>query len=109
MIDARGSHDFFITTSSQIDAAASNKFFIFPSPNDGQFTVSYYNETGTNTSRTITVFDSKGAKVYNSKFPVSGAYTLLSVNIKPAQRGVYYVVIGDAAGKKLAEGKILIH
>jgi Sortilin, neurotensin receptor 3,/Secretion system C-terminal sorting domain len=92
-----------------IDAAASNKFFIFPSPNDGQFTVSYYNETGTNTSRTITVFDSKGAKVYNSKFPVAGPYTLLSVNIKSAQRGVYYVVIGDAAGKKLAEGKVLIH
>jgi hypothetical protein len=40
---------------------------------------------------------------------VAGPYTLLSVDIKPAQKGVYYVVVGDAAGKKLAEGKVLVH
>ncbi len=91
-----------------IDAAVSNKLFIFPSPNNGQFTVSYYNNGGTSTSRIVTVFDSKGAKVYNAKFPVAGPYTLLSVNIRPAQSGVYYVVIGDATGKKLTEGKVLV-
>lgn len=92
-----------------IDAAASSKLFIFPSPNDGQFTVSYYNSAGASTSRTVTVFDSKGAKVYNAKFPVTGPYTLLSINIKPAQSGVYYIVVGDATGKKLADGRVLVH
>ncbi|MEI2737705.1 MAG: T9SS type A sorting domain-containing protein [Chitinophagaceae bacterium] len=92
-----------------IDAAISNKLFIFPSPNDGQFTVSYYNNGGASTSRTVTVYDSKGAKVYNAKFPVIGPYTLLSVNIKPAQSGIYYVLVGDAAGNKLGEGKVLVH
>lgn len=92
-----------------IDAAISNKLFIFPSPNDGQFTVSYYNNGGASTSRTVTVYDSKGAKVYNARFPVTGPYTLLSVNIKPAQSGIYYVLVGDAAGNKLAEGKVLVH
>ena len=103
-----------LTCSSQsqvviINASASDKLFIFPSPNDGQFTVSYYNNDGTSTSRTVTVYDSKGANVYNEKFPVTGPYTLLSVDIKPAQSGIYYVVIGDATGKKLAEGKVLVH
>ena len=60
-------------------------------------------------TRTVTVYDSKGANVYNEKFPVTGPYTLLSVDIKPAQSGIYYVVIGDATGKKLAEGKVLVH
>ena len=92
-----------------IDAAVSDKLFIFPSPNDGQFTVSYYNSAGGNTSRTVMVFDSKGAEVYNAKFPVAGPYTLLNINIKPAQSGIYYVVVGDAVGKKLAEGKVLVH
>ncbi len=92
-----------------INATASNKLFIFPSPNDGRFTVSYYNSTGVNTFRTITVFDAKGAKVYTNKLPVSGPYTLLSVDIKPKQSGIYFVILGDEAGKKLAQGKILVH
>jgi|CXWL01.1.fsa_nt_gi hypothetical protein len=92
-----------------INATVSGKLFIFPSPNDGQFTVSYYNNGGTSTSRTVTVYDSKGAKIYNAKFPVTGSYTLLGINIKPALSGIYYVVVADATGKKLAEGKILVH
>lgn len=92
-----------------IGAAASSKLFIFPSPNNGLFTVAYYNSNGTAAQRTVTVYDSKGARVYNARFPVTGPYTLLPIDITPAQRGMYIVVIGDAAGKKLVEGKILVH
>ncbi len=91
-----------------INAGVSNKLFIFPSPNDGRFTVSYYNNSGSNTFRTITVYDAKGALVYTNKLPVSGPYTLLSVDIRPKQSGIYVVVVGDEAGKKLAQGKILV-
>lgn len=92
-----------------IDATASSKLFIFPSPNNGQFSVSYYNTDGTATSRTVTVFDSKGANVYQARFQVTGPYTLLNVDIQSAQRGIYYVIVGDATGKKLAEGKVVVH
>ena len=92
-----------------ISATISNKLFIFPSPNDGKFTVSYYNNGGTGTSRTVTVHDSKGAKVYNATFPVSGPYTLLSINMTPALSGIYFVVVADANGKKLAEGKVMVN
>ena len=92
-----------------ISAAISNKVFIFPSPNDGQFTVSYYNNGGTSTTRTVTVFDSKGSKVYNAKFPIIGFYTLMSIDLRPAQRGIYYVVIGDDKGSQLANGKVMVN
>ncbi len=92
-----------------ISATVSTRLFIFPSPNDGRFTVSYYNTGGAGTSRSITIYDSKGAKVYNAKFPVIGPYTLLSIDLRPAQRGVYYVVVGDATGKKLSEGKVMVN
>jgi len=92
-----------------ISAAISNRVFIFPSPNDGQFTVSYYNLGGVSTTRTVTVYDSKGASIYNAKFPVTGFYTLLPVDIRPAQRGIYYVVIGDDAGKRMADGKVMVN
>jgi hypothetical protein len=91
-----------------IDAPVSSKLFIFPSPNNGRFTVSYYNAGGSSTSRTITVYDSRGSKVEYKKFTVSGPYTLLSIDVRPALKGVYYVVVGDANNKKLAEGKVMV-
>ena len=92
-----------------INAAASSRLFIFPSPNDGRFTVSYYNNSAVTTSRIVTVYDSKGAKIYTARFQINGPYTLLDINIQPALTGIYYVVVGDAMGKKMAEGKILVH
>lgn len=91
-----------------IDAPVSSRLFIFPSPNDGRFTVSYYNNGGNSTSRTVTIYDSRGSRVQHKKFTVAGAYTLLSIDLRPAQGGVYYVVVGDNAGKVLADGKVLV-
>jgi len=31
------------------------------------------------------------------------------IDIKPAMPGIYYVIIGDASGKKPSEGKVLVH
>lgn len=99
----------FCTSLSQIvtiDAAASSRLFIYPSPNDGRFTVSYYNNGGASTKRTIHIFDAKGGKVFSGQFPVSGLYTLVPINLERISRGIHIVVVGDAAGKRLAEGKV---
>jgi hypothetical protein len=89
-----------------ITADPSDRLFIFPSPNDGSFTVSYYNNGGASTKRTIVIFDSKGSQVHNGQFNISGAYTLIPINLKRANTGIYYVVVGDVNGKKLATGKV---
>ncbi|MBK9570066.1 MAG: T9SS type A sorting domain-containing protein [Chitinophagaceae bacterium] len=89
-----------------IGATVSSNLFIFPSPNDGNFTVSYYNADGASTQRKITIFDSKGAMVYNRQFNITGPYTLIPINLQNANRGIYYVVVGNATGKKLATGKV---
>ena len=89
-----------------ITATASSRLFIFPSPNDGQFQVSYYNESGQATRRVIAIFDSKGSLVFNRGFNVTGYYTLIPVDLRQANTGIYYVVVGDAQGRKMAEGKV---
>lgn len=93
----------------RISDSASSRLFIYPSPNDGQFTVAYYNSGGTNTQRTITVYDAQGRRMYNARVAVTGPYQLIPVNIKPAARGIYTVVVGDASGKKLADGKLAVY
>ncbi len=89
-----------------ITAGVSGNLFVFPSPNNGNFSVSYYNNGGAATQRTLAIFDSKGSMVFNKAFNISGPYTLLPVNLQRANTGIYYVVVGDANGKKLAEGKV---
>jgi len=89
-----------------VTAAVSDRLFIFPSPNDGNFSVSYYNAGGVTSNRQLAIFDSKGARVFQETFPISGPYTILPVDLRNAARGIYFVVIGDAAGKKLIEGKV---
>jgi hypothetical protein len=89
-----------------ITANVSSRLFIFPSPNDGNFTVSYYNAGGGNSSRQLVIFDAKGAVVFKRGFPIAGPYTLLPVDLSNAARGIYFVVVGDVAGNKLIEGKV---
>ncbi|MGZ8541802.1 MAG: reprolysin-like metallopeptidase [Chitinophagaceae bacterium] len=91
-----------------ITAAASTKLFMYPSPNDGRFTVSYYNSAGGNTRQSVIVYDAKGAKVYSKIFTFSGPYELHDIDIRGKAKGVYFVVIGDANGKKIIDGKVLV-
>jgi hypothetical protein len=90
----------------KITATPSDRLFIFPSPNDGRFTVAYYNDGGTSTKRTIAIFDSKGSLVYQAKFDIAGAYTLIPIDLRTHSTGIDLVVVGDANGKKLATGKV---
>ena len=92
-----------------ITAPPSQKLFIFPSPNDGRFTVSYYNAAGNSLNRNIVIYDSKGARVFQQKFSISGPYTLLKIDIRPAQKAIYYVVVLDEAGGKLIDGKVMVN
>src|SRR5690606_10119385 len=43
-----------------VSAAPSSQLYVYPSPNDGRFIVSYYNSTGGNTRQSVSVYDSKG-------------------------------------------------
>jgi len=91
-----------------ITAAASSRLFIFPTPNDGRFTVSYFNNGGASTQRNIVIYDSKGSQIYKRKFPITGLYTLINIDLRQVNRGIFYVVVGDVNGQKLAEGKVHI-
>ncbi len=91
-----------------ITGQPSTNLFIYPSPNNGQFKVSYYNSAGGNTKQTVIVYDAKGAKVYHKLFTFSGPYELHDIDLRGKAKGVYFVVIGDANGKKIIDGKVLI-
>jgi Metallo-peptidase family M12/Secretion system C-terminal sorting domain len=92
-----------------INAKPSSSLFIYPSPNDGRFTLSYYNAGGGNTRQSVTIYDSKGARVYVKVFTFSGTYELHDIDIRGRSKGVYFIVVGDANGKKIVDGKVLVN
>jgi hypothetical protein len=91
-----------------LTATVSDKLFIFPTPNDGRFTVSYYNNGNMATNRRIVIYATSGQKVYDRIFPITGSYTLLNIDLRYISpgRGIYYVMVGDANGTKLVDGKV---
>jgi hypothetical protein len=87
-------------------ALASERLFIYPSPNDGRFTVSYYNSGGASGQRWIRIYNGLGQGVFDRTFPISGTYTLIPIDLRHMARGVYYVVVGDGSGQRLTQGKV---
>jgi hypothetical protein len=88
--------------------SASSKLFIYPSPNNGQFNVAYYNAGGSATKQIVTIISSKGEKVYTKETTVNQAYQIIDVDLRRHGAGIYYVILSDANGKKIKTGEVLI-
>jgi hypothetical protein len=94
--------------SVTITDSASSKLFIYPSPNNGQFNVAYYNAGGGATKQVVTIMSSKGEKVYNKEVVINQAYQIIDVDLRRHAAGVYYVILSDGNGKKIKTGEVLV-
>lgn len=117
-LNALGSYTVTVTNASGLPCSktsnavvigdsASSRLFIFPSPNNGQFTVSYYNEAA-NDVYTLTITDGKGALVYQKTNAVASSYQMITVDIRRHGGGLYFVTLHNKAGKKIATGKVQV-
>ena len=91
----------------EISDSATTKMFIYPSPNNGQFKVSYYSP-GANVLNTLRIYDSKGSFVYTRSYVLTSAYQTMNVDMRRNSKGVYRVVLFDKANRKLAVGSVLL-
>jgi hypothetical protein len=87
--------------------SATTRLFIYPSPNEGQFSVVFYT-IGANARNTVTVYDSKGAQVFSRHYAIQSPYQRMDVDMRRHGKGVYRVVLHDRNGKKLGDGSVLI-
>lgn len=85
----------------------SNQLFVYPNPATGIFMVRYYSSTSS-ISRTLNVYDSKGALVYTNVFNVTRSYDQMLVNLNKAASGVYMVELKNSKGETIATSKLRI-
>ena len=97
-----------VPASITISDSASDKLWIFPSPNNGIFTISYYNPGGGITSQQVNIYDNMGRRVYSNIVAVSQAYQLIHVDMRNNSAGVYKVVMMDSGGKRVKTGTVVV-
>ncbi len=105
--DANGCAD--ISNVLRISDSVSSNLFIYPSPNNGNFTVAYYHSGGGNSVQQVMVYNAGGALVFQRSYKVAQPYQLHPVTVFSAARGVYMVIVKDGQGNQLASGKVLVH
>ncbi|MEP7256192.1 MAG: T9SS type A sorting domain-containing protein [Ferruginibacter sp.] len=94
-----------------IGDSASSTLFIYPSPNNGKFTISYYSpgaSSNTKTKQQINIYDSKGRRVLSKEYDVVQPYQLHEIDMRQMGGGVYYVVLREANGNKIRTGEVVI-
>ena len=89
-----------------VSAEPSDRLYIAPNPNFGQFSVRYYNQL--NEQLTLTVFNSNGARVYQKSVTTTLAYTRMDIDLGLNAPGVYVVQLHNSAGKLLGSKQIIV-
>ena len=85
-----------------------NIAFIYPNPNNGYFHVRFAGTQYNGKPRYITMYDGKGARVYEKAYVTTVSYEIMDVHVEFLGKGVYALVLSDSEGNPLATGKVLI-
>ncbi len=93
----------FLTIS---DSVTTDKLFVYPVPNNGNFQVRYFNEG--KAPAVVNVFDSKGALVFTQPFSVSQAYQAMNVNLGIHGKGVYRIDVLSSNGNRIKTTSVVV-
>ncbi len=94
-----------------IKATPSSKLFVYPSPNNGQFRVTYFTENASAsnpTKQTIVIYDSYGRRVWSKEYTVSQQYQLHDIDMRASGAGIYYIVLTEADGNRIKTGEVVV-
>jgi endonuclease/exonuclease/phosphatase family metal-dependent hydrolase len=89
-----------------VRSATSNTLYISANPNRGNFNVSFNNGEPNLNGRILSIYDSKGARVYTKTFSVNVPFGNMNIDLTSKGKGVYYIILHDGGGKKLADGSV---
>lgn len=95
-------------TSSDVvlSGLASDKLYVYPNPNRGQFQVRFYNLA--NESVTVNIYDAKGAKIMVKAVVTAGiTYSRIDMDMTGKPSGTYLCEVVNGAGKVIGARKFI--
>jgi subtilisin-like proprotein convertase family protein len=88
--------------------SATQNLFVYPNPNTGRFQVRYHSAAGNVLPRILILYDSKGALVFRKTYTIGKSYDKMDVNLYGFSKGVYFLHLLDANGKRIANTKLIV-
>lgn len=98
------------SASTLLTDSASTTLFIYPNPTNGMFQVRF--NGGVNDlqarPRILTIYDSKGSRVYSKTYQVSNIYSRMDVDLSQQPKGVYIIDLTDISGNRLQSERVIV-
>jgi hypothetical protein len=117
-VDQLGTYTARVTTAQGCTAlsnpvvikdSATNRLYVYPNPNKGQFKIRYYiSSQQFSVVRKVVIFDSKGAIVYNKRLSVQFAWGTMDINMGNVAQGDYFIKILDVNEQPVVGARIAV-
>ncbi|MGB5005973.1 MAG: T9SS type A sorting domain-containing protein, partial [Ferruginibacter sp.] len=82
--------------------------FTYPNPSAGMFQVRYYSETNSALQRSLTVYNNRGERISTQTFTQTIPYQKIDIDIRAHGKGLYWIELRDADGKRLAINRAVV-
>lgn len=82
--------------------------FTYPNPSGGIFEVRYYSEPNNTLQRSFIVYNNQGEKIITRNFTQTIPYQKIDVDVRANGKGLYWIELRDAAGKRLAISRVVV-
>ncbi len=82
--------------------------YTYPNPNAGIFQVRYPSEVNIPTQRALNVFNNRGEKIITRNFTQTIPYQKIDVDVRSHGKGLYWIELRDATGKRLAINRAVV-
>jgi subtilisin-like proprotein convertase family protein len=100
------------TTLSNIITIANSfalNMYTYPNPSGGIFQVRYTSEVNNAVRRSLIVYNNWGEKIFTKDFAQSIPYQKINVDVRAHGKGIYWIELRDAAGKRLDINRVVVH
>ncbi len=82
--------------------------YTYPNPSAGIFQVRYHSEPNNTLLRSFTVYNNMGDRILTRTFTQTIPYQIIGVDIRAHGKGLYWIELRDAAGKRLAINRAVV-
>ena len=82
--------------------------YTYPNPSGGLFQVRYYSEPNNTLQSSLTVYNNQGTKIITRDFTQTVPYQKIDVDVRANGKGLYWVELRDANGKRLGMRRVVV-
>ena len=82
--------------------------YTYPNPSAGIFQVRYPSEVNIPSQRTLNVFNNRGEKIITRNFTQTIPYQKIEIDVRAHGKGLYWIELRDAAGKRLGISRAVV-